>query len=48
MTFSYSAVWDDTVRLLQAHGRLLAAIAGVFLFLPAVAFAIYLKPGQKW
>jgi len=46
MTFSYSAVWDDTVRLLRDNGRLLAAVAGVFLFLPAVAFAIYLKPPE--
>ncbi|HEV7660159.1 MAG TPA: hypothetical protein VGO55_09970 [Allosphingosinicella sp.] len=36
MTFSYNAVWDDTGRLLRAHGALLAAIAGVFVFLPTL------------
>jgi hypothetical protein len=36
MKFSYSAVWDDTVRLIRAHGSLLAALAGVFMFLPAL------------
>ena len=36
MTFSYSAVWDDTLALLRAHGGLLAAIAGVFVFLPSL------------
>lgn len=43
MTFSYSAVWDDTMRLLRENGRLLAAVAGVFVFLPTVASAIFLK-----
>lgn len=46
MTFSYSAVWDDTVRLLRDHGRLLAAIAGVFLFLPALLVAHFLPPPE--
>lgn len=36
MTFSYNAVWEDTGRLLKAHGALLAAIAGVFIFLPTL------------
>jgi hypothetical protein len=36
MTFSYNAVWEDTGRLLKAHGALLAAIAGVFVFLPTL------------
>jgi flagellar biosynthesis protein FlhB len=44
MTFSYSAVWDDTMRLLREHGALLAAVAGVFIFLPALLFARYLPP----
>jgi len=38
MRFSYTAVWEDTVRLIRAHGSLAAAIAGVFLFLPALVF----------
>lgn len=36
MTFSYNAVWDDTVGLLRRHAPLLAAIAGVFIFLPGL------------
>lgn len=36
MTFSYNAVWEETGRLLRAHGALLAAIAGVFVFLPTL------------
>lgn len=39
MTFSYSAIWDESVRLLKAHGSLLAAIAGVFLLLPELIVA---------
>lgn len=42
-TISYSATWDDTVRMLRANAGLLAAIAGVFLFLPALLIARY-KP----
>jgi hypothetical protein len=44
MTISYSAVWDDTIALTRRHAPLLAAIAGVFLFLPALLFAVFLKP----
>ena len=36
MQFSYSAVWDDTVRMLRTNASLLLAVAGTFLFLPAV------------
>lgn len=36
MKFSYSAVWDDTARMLRTNASLLLAIAGVFLFLPAL------------
>ena len=39
MKLSYSAVWDDTVALLRAHGSLIAALAGAFLFLPALLLA---------
>jgi len=46
MKFSYSAVWDDTLGLLRQHGRLLAAIAGVFLFMPALLVAQLLPPPQ--
>ncbi|MBA3676811.1 MAG: hypothetical protein H0W74_05340 [Sphingosinicella sp.] len=36
MKFSYSAVWDDTARMLRDNASLLLAIAGAFLFLPAL------------
>lgn len=46
MTFSYSAVWDDTARLLRENARLLAAIAGVFIFLPGLLVDHYLPPPE--
>lgn len=46
MRFTYSGVWDDTMKLARAHAPLLAAIAGVFMFLPALLFAVYLKPPE--
>lgn len=46
MAFSYSAIWDDTLALLRANGGLLAAIAGVFLFLPALLLAQFLPPPE--
>ncbi len=42
MKLSYSAVWKDTVALLQANGAVVAALAGVFLFLPALLIAHFL------
>ena len=36
MKFSYRAVWADTVATHRNHGPLIAAVAGVFLFLPAL------------
>jgi hypothetical protein len=44
MRFSYNAVWEDALMLLRRNAALLAAIAGVFLFLPAVTVAILLPP----
>jgi hypothetical protein len=46
MNFSYSAVWDDTVRMLKANSSLLAALAGVFLFLPSLLIAYFLPQEQ--
>jgi hypothetical protein len=43
MSFSYNAVWDDTVRMLKGNASLLLPIAGAFLFLPA-ALAAYVVP----
>jgi hypothetical protein len=36
MKFSYSAVWEDTVRMLKSHGSVLLALAGVFFLLPSL------------
>jgi hypothetical protein len=44
MTFSYNAVWEDTGRLLRANGALLAAIAGVFVFLPTLLLGHFFPP----
>lgn len=41
MTLSYSAIWDDVVRLLKSHGALLIAVAGVFLMLPELLSAYF-------
>jgi hypothetical protein len=43
---SYSAVWADAGRMLLANAGLLTAIAGVFLFLPAVLEARYFPPPE--
>lgn len=37
--FDMGAAWDDTLQLLRSHSALVGTIAGVFLFLPALAFA---------
>jgi hypothetical protein len=42
MPFSYSAVWEDTVRMLRSHSSLIAAVAGVFIFLPALLIDYFL------
>lgn len=44
--FSYSRVWDDTLQMLRANAGLLTAIAGVFLFLPAVLVAHFVSPPE--
>jgi len=44
MRFSYNQVWEDTLRLLRENAALLAAIAGVFLFLPALLVAVLVPP----
>lgn len=46
MSFSYSNVWDETVRTLRAHSTLLLAVAGVFLFLPSL-IAGYAAPSPQ-
>lgn len=47
MTFSYSAVWDETARTLKAHSTLLIAVAGVFLFLPPLIASYVAPPPQE-
>lgn len=42
MKLSYSAIWKDTVELLRANGAAVAAVAGVFIFLPALMTAFLL------
>lgn len=44
MKLSYSAIWDDSVALVRAHGSLAAALAGVFLFLPALLVQQFAGP----
>ncbi len=44
--FSFSRVWDDTLKMLRANAGLLTAIAGVFLFLPAVLVAHFVPPPE--
>jgi hypothetical protein len=46
MSFSYSDVWDDTVRMFRAHASLIAAVAGVFIFLPALLTSYFLPQPQ--
>jgi hypothetical protein len=46
MKFSYSATWDDAVGLLRAHAPLIAALAGVFIFLPALLVGYFLPQPQ--
>lgn len=41
MRFSYSAIWDDAVRLLKSNASLLTAVAGVFLLLPELLLAYF-------
>jgi hypothetical protein len=43
MKLSYSAAWQETLAMLRAHGSTIAAVAGVFLFLPALLVG-YLLP----
>jgi hypothetical protein len=42
MKLSYSAVWADVTALLRSHASLIATVAGVFIFLPALLTAYFL------
>lgn len=43
MKFSYSAIWDDALRMLRAGKAVLLPVAGAFFFLPTLLFG-YLAP----
>lgn len=42
MKFSYTEVWNDTVRMFRTHGSLLLAVAGVFFLLPGLLLGHFL------
>lgn len=42
MKLSYSRIWDDALALMQRNGALIGALAGVFMFLPALLIAYFL------
>lgn len=44
MKFSYSQVWNDAVEMLRNNGAIVIALAGVFIFLPALVAAYFLTP----
>ncbi len=46
--FSLSSVWDDAGRMLVANASLITAIAGAFLFLPALLEARFFPPPTEW
>lgn len=50
MKLSYDATWQDSVRLLRAHWDMVAALAGVFILLPALAQTLYVTAPviTKW
>lgn len=47
MTFSYSAIWNDTMAIMRANSSLMAAIAGVFIFLPSLLLAYFVPAPQQ-
>jgi hypothetical protein len=47
MSFSYNGAWDDTVRTLRANASLLVAVAGAFIFLPALLVGHIAPPPQE-
>lgn len=46
MKFSYTEVWNDTVRMLLANLAILVALAGVFIFLPNLLVLHFFPPPQ--
>lgn len=46
MSISYNKAWSDTMGLVRAHGSLVATVAGVFIFLPALLVAYFVPQPQ--
>jgi hypothetical protein len=47
MALSYTEVWNETVRILRANAALFTAVAGAFLFLPALIMGYALPPPAR-
>jgi hypothetical protein len=47
MKFSYSETWADVVRMLRENLAIVAALAGVFIFLPTLLFSYFLPPPEQ-
>ena len=47
MTFDMNAAWQDATALLRSNKELLLVIAGLFFFLPGLAFALYMPDIQN-
>jgi len=41
MAFSYTETWNEAVRMMRREGSALTAVAGVFMFLPALLLAYF-------
>ena len=46
MKLSYNAVWSDVIAMLRPNAAFLIAIAGAFLFLPALLVGYFLPPPE--
>jgi hypothetical protein len=46
MRLSYNAVWDDLVSQFKAHAELILVVAGVFIFIPSLAQALFVPPPE--
>ena len=44
MKLSYDAIWQDILGMLKAHADIIFVVAGIFMFVPTLAQAIYLAP----
>lgn len=44
MKISTEQIWDEMTALMRGHHQIIIAVAGVFLFLPAMASGLFLDP----